>query len=191
MEVILKTLRPFALAFCAALLASPALATDAPRNKQTTLGLYLSPADAASLVKAERGKVLFLDVRTRAEIQFVGYSEEVDAVVPFAETGEWDEKASRFKLEPNPVFSQSVETALASKGLGKGDKIILMCASGARSARAANVLAEAGFTQVYSQIEGFEGDFSADGKRTVNGWKNAGLPWTYKLDKAKVLFTKN
>ncbi|WP_295888318.1 hypothetical protein [uncultured Thiohalocapsa sp.] len=22
------------------------------------------------------------------------------------------------------------------------------------------------------------------GERVVNGWKNAGLPWTYKLDKA-------
>lgn len=32
---------------------------------------------------------------------------------------------------------------------------------------------------------------SADGRRNVNGWKNAGLPWTYKMDKAKVVFSKN
>ena len=26
------------------------------------------------------------------------------------------------------------------------------------------------------------------GQRAVNGWKNAGLPWSYKLDKAKMYF---
>ena len=42
--------------------------------------------------------------------------------------------------------------------------------------------------------EGFEGDAAKDGpkagQRTVNGWKNAGLPWTYKLDKAKMYFPR-
>jgi ParB family chromosome partitioning protein len=28
------------------------------------------------------------------------------------------------------------------------------------------------------------------GQRAVNGWKNAGLPWSYKLDKAKMYFPK-
>ena len=55
-----------------------------------------------------------------------------------------------------------------------------------RSARAADVLAKAGFTQVYNVVEGFEGDYGKTGRRDVNGWKNAGLPWTYKLDKAKI-----
>jgi rhodanese-related sulfurtransferase len=89
------------------------------------------------------------------------------------------------------LFSQTVEKLLASKGLSKADKVILMCRSGDRSAVAANSLAAAGFTQVYSQIEGFEGDMSPEGRRTVNGWKNAGLPWTYRLDKARVYFSRN
>jgi rhodanese-related sulfurtransferase len=185
------TLRSLALALGLALIASQALATEAPKNKQTKLGLYLTAAEAAALVKAERAKVLFLDIRTRAEAQFIGFSEEADALVPFAELSEWDEKASRFKLEVNPSFRQSVEALLAAKGLGKGDKIVLMCRSGDRSTVATNLLAEAGFTQVYSQIEGFEGDMSPDGKRTVNGWKNAGLPWSYRLDKARIVFSKN
>ena len=29
--------------------------------------------------------------------------------------------------------------------------------------------------------DGFEGDKSAEGKRTVNGWKNAGGEWTYTI----------
>ncbi|MBY0514437.1 MAG: hypothetical protein K2P78_11060, partial [Gemmataceae bacterium] len=39
--------------------------------------------------------------------------------------------------------------------------------SGDRSAKAVDALADAGFTNVYSQIEGFEGDLSADGRRRV------------------------
>ena len=27
-------------------------------------------------------------------------------------------------------------------------------------------------------------------RRTVNGWKNADLPWTYKLEKSKMYFVK-
>jgi rhodanese-related sulfurtransferase len=188
---LLTTARTFAIALCLVLLASPASAYDAPKNKQTKLGLYLTPAEASSLVKAERSKVLFVDIRTRAELQFVGYTEEVDAVVPYFETADWDDKGTRFKFEPNPLFSQTVEKLLASKGLGKADKVILMCRSGERSAVAANSLAAAGFTQVYSQIEGFEGDMSPEGRRTVSGWKNAGLPWTYRLDKARVYFSRN
>lgn len=166
-----------------------AAAADIPKEKQTKLGLYLTPAEASSIVKAERAKTLFIDVRTRGELQFVGMTHEIDGQVPFVEMsefGEWDDKAQRFKLDPNPVFSQSVETLLGQKGLTKADRVIVMCRSGDRSARAVNLLAEAGFTNVWNQVEGFEGDLSPDGRRTVNGWKNAGLPWTYKLDKARV-----
>ena len=51
--------------------------------------------------------------------------------------------------------------------------------------RAVEKLAEAGFSRVYNQHEGFEGDLSPEGRRSVNGWRNAGLPWTFKPDKAK------
>ena len=57
--------------------------------------------------------------------------------------------------------------------------IFIICRSGKGSAIAANRLARHGFTKVYSVVDGFEGDKDADGKRTVNGWKNAGLPWSY------------
>ncbi|KKK55851.1 hypothetical protein LCGC14_3070400, partial [marine sediment metagenome] len=42
----------------------------------------------------------------------------------------------------------------------------------------------------YTVVDGFEGNRNTDrsspdfGKRTVNGWKNAGLPWT-KGEKSK------
>ncbi len=166
-----------------------AAADEVPKEKQTKLGLYLTPAKALEVVKTERAKTLFVDVRTRGEVQFVGMTQEVDGHVPFVEMnefGEWDEANTRYKFDPNPVFSQSVEVLLKAKGLTKADRVIVMCRSGDRSARAVNLLADAGFTNVWNQVEGFEGDLSKEGQRSVNGWKNAGLPWSYKLDKTKV-----
>ncbi|MEQ1696919.1 MAG: rhodanese-like domain-containing protein [Hyphomicrobiaceae bacterium] len=185
----LAAARIFVAGLCLGLLPFAAAAYDVSAPKQTKLGLYMTVAEAAEALKAERAKVLFVDVRSRAEVQFVGYTEAVDGVVPFVDMsqfGEWDDKAGRFKLDGNPVFSQTVEKLLAKKGLTKADKVILMCRSGDRSAKGVDLLAAAGFTNVYNQIEGFEGDLSKDGRRTVNGWKNANLAWTYKLDKAKV-----
>lgn len=50
------------------------------------------------------------------------------------------------------------------------------------------VLRRSRYTKVYSVVDGFEGDLSAEGRRDVNGWRKAGLPWSYKLDKAKMYF---
>ena len=184
-----RILRIIAAAALLLLTAIAAHAQDVPKEKQTKLGKYLTAKEAYEVVKAERAKTLFIDVRTRAELQFVGMTHEIDGQVAFVEMnefGEWDSANNRFKLDANPVFSQSVEQLLTAKGLGKSDRIVVMCRSGDRSARAANLLADAGYTNVWNQVEGFEGDLSKDGRRDVNGWKNAGLPWTYKLDKAKV-----
>ena len=63
-----------------------------------------------------------------------------------------------------------------------------MCRSRGRSAMAVNMLAKVGSQNVYTIVDGMEGDKVHDpenvyhGKRMKNGWKNAGLPWTYDLD---------
>lgn len=45
----------------------------------------------------------------------------------------------------------------------------------------------AGYPNVYTVTDGFEGDKIKQGprkgERVVNGWKNSGLPWSYKLTK--------
>ena len=65
-----------------------------------------------------------------------------------------------------------------------------MCRSGSRSSKAADLLADLGYKRVISVIDGYEGDKAKEGKfkgqRVVNGWKNNGLPWSYKLDKSKM-----
>jgi len=167
-----------------------------PEVKRSKLALYLTPQQAYDMKKSDPGGVAFFDIRTRAEAMYVGWPDDADALVPFAEHPEvmsdWDDKRFMYKLAPNQDFVPEIERRMKEMGLGKDAPVILICRSGDRSSKAQDRLQMAGFTRVYSIAEGFEGDAAKDGpkagQRTVNGWKNAGLPWTYKLDKAKMYF---
>jgi rhodanese-related sulfurtransferase len=172
--------------------ALPATATEPAlelaENKLTRLGLYLSAREAHELVKLNADKLLFLDVRSRAEVAFLGVPTSIDAHIPFMDMndfGEWDARASTYKLEANTGFIDAINLRLKQKNLVKTSPIILICRSGDRSARAVNTLSDFGFTQVYSVTDGFEGDLSREQLRNVNGWKNSALPWQYKLEKSK------
>jgi len=167
-----------------------------PEIKRTKLGLYLTPQQAYDMKKANPKGVALFDVRTRAEAMYVGWPGDADALVPFVEhpelMTEWDDKRHMYKLEPNQDFVPELERRLKDMGLARDATIILICRSGDRSSKAADRLQAAGFGKVYSVAEGVEGDTAKDGaqagQRVVNGWKNANLPWTYKLDKAKMYF---
>lgn len=176
-------------------LAAPAvLAIDAaqvPEIKRSQLGLYLTAAEAYETASKE--KVLFIDVRTRAEVNFLGMPTVADANIPYLEMDNmysWDEKKGVFKLEPNSGFVTEVQDRLKQKGLDQNSKIILMCRSGDRSVKAVDLLAKVGFKNVYSVVDGYEGDVAKDGERkgqrVVNGWKNSNLPWSYSLTKQKM-----
>lgn len=189
------------LALSASLLAAPALAVDAaqvPQGKQSKSGLHLDAREAHQMKQQLGDKALFLDIRTRGEVSYTGMATTVDAHVPFLEhpaNAPWDEKAGRFKLEFNNDFEAEVARRMAARGLGKNDTVILICRSGDRTSKAAGLLAEQGYAKVYTVIDGFEGDVAKEGpdagKRVLNGWKNAGLPWTYKLDKDKLYLPRN
>ena len=164
-----------------------------PANKRTSRGLYVTATDAYEMVRGDAAHVLFIDVRTRGELQFIGMPTLVDAHVPFlveTDPPQWDDAASTFKLAPNPDFVAAVDKRLAQKGLARDATVIVMCQAGLRAARAANALTQAGYARVYTTIDGFEGDPMAEGprkgERIVDGWRNAGLPWTAKLDRARM-----
>jgi rhodanese-related sulfurtransferase len=169
-----------------------------PEAKRSKLALYLTPQQAWDMKKKDPKGVAFFDIRTRAEAMYVGWPGGADALVPFVEHPElmsdWDDKRFMYKLEPNQDFVPEVERRLKEMGLGKDAPVILICRSGDRSSKAQDRLQMAGFTRIYSIAEGFEGDTVKDGpkagQRAVNGWKNANLPWTYKLDKAKMYFPR-
>jgi rhodanese-related sulfurtransferase len=167
-----------------------------PEPKRSKAGLYLEAKDVPAFIDASGGpaKVLFLDIRTRAEAMFVGMPTPVDALVPFVEIQEimsdWDAQRSAYKLDPVQDFVPEVLRRLQAKQLSKADTVVLICRSGDRSGRAATRLTEEGYAKVYSVLDGFEGDLSPEGRRDVNGWRKAGLPWSYKLDKAKMYFAR-
>ena len=169
-----------------------------PEVKRSKVGLYLTPQQAYDMKMKDPKGVAFFDIRTRAEAMYVGWPMDADALVPYVEHPElmtdWDDKRFMYKLEPNQDFVPEIERRMKEKGLGKNAPVILICRSGDRSSKAADRLQMAGFTRVYSVAEGVEGDTAKDGEklgqRVVNGWKNAGLPWTYKLDKAKMYFPR-
>lgn len=180
-----------------AVLAAPDPATI-PEIKRTKLGLYMTAAEAHSARTAGEGKVMLIDVRTRAEAAYVGMATTADALVPYMEhselMNEWDDKRQTYDVFNNANFLPELERRLKEKGLGKDTTLILMCRSGDRSSKAADALAHAGYTRVFSVVDGFEGDAAKDGpkvgQRVVNGWKNAGLPWSYRLDKQKAYLPK-
>jgi len=159
------------------------------KKKVTTLGLYMTAEQAGKYVADHADKTLFVDVRTAAELTYLGTPAVTDAHVPFEmmDATQWNDKKSVYKHNINPNFVADVTARLEKKGLTKTDTVFLMCRSGNRSAKGVNLLAAAGYSNVYNVVDGYEGDKSKTapnkGKRTVNGWKNSGLPWTYSLDR--------
>jgi rhodanese-related sulfurtransferase len=157
--------------------------TNLPREKQTTLGLYVTSAEAYEKWKANPEKVKILDVRTPEEYMYIGHAVMAWNIPIFFQTYAWDAEKGHFSMKPNPEFTEQIKATF------KPDDIILItCRSGGRSAMAVNQLAAAGFKNVYNITDGMEGDAIKDpesvfnGQRLKNGWKNSGLPWTFKVN---------
>jgi len=159
-----------------------------PEGKQTTLGLYVTAAQAYDMWKATPDKVKIIDVRTPEEFAFVGHPERVWNI-PLAFVI-YQRKAGKIEYgaKMNPDFVSLVQEVAKPT-----DTLLVMCRSGGRSAMAVNQLAAAGFKNAYNIIDGMEGDMVEDpesvfdGKRMKNGWKNSGLPWVYDIDPEKII----
>ena len=172
-----------------------AAARPSDPEKQTPWDLYVNSQEAYDLKMQLGDKVLFIDVRDPAEIQFTGFTDVADINIPFkmANIKKWNSKKSILQMENNPRFIADIEQALANMSLTKESGVIIMCRSGGtRGAPAANVLFEKGFKKVYVVTDGFEGGTLKEGEnkgwRLKNGWKNSGLPWSYKLNKEKMYY---
>lgn len=165
---------------------------ELPKAKRSSLGLYLTAQDAYEL-KRDEDRALFIDIRSLAEINFLGMPTVADAHIEYQRldvNSRFDPKRANFTLSPNHSFVDEVKVLVNQRGLSESAKLILMCRSGSRSAQAANELAQFGFTQVYSITDGYEGDKvrigPSAGQRILNGWKNSDLPWSYKLELSKL-----
>lgn len=122
----------------------------------------LTPAEAYEIWQLAPGATL-VDVRTRAELDFVGR-------IPGAIEIEWQSYPG-YPL--NPHFLNDLKQQIDRESL-----LMFICRSGNRSHRAAAAATEAGFPDCYNVLEGFEGDRDATGQRgKAGGWRLAGLPW--------------
>ena len=120
------------------------------------------PAQAYELLQKAPGAKL-VDVRTRAELDFVGR-------IPGSVEIEWQTYPGS---QPNPAFLAQLQQQVDKESL-----VMFICRSGGRSHAAAAAAAAAGYTQCYNVLEGFQGDKDAQGHRDrVGGWRFAGLPW--------------
>jgi rhodanese-related sulfurtransferase len=135
-----------------------------PAAKRTSLGLYVTAQEAYEKWQSDPAHVKIIDVRTPEEMRTIGYP-KMAVKVPLSS-------------------SQSLFVGQVQQVARPSDTILVICRSGNRSAAAVEMLARAGYTNAYTVVDGFEGDRDSNlaspnyGKRTLNGWKNAGLPWT-------------
>jgi len=158
-------------------------ATSIAKERQTSLGLYVTAREAYEMWQADPEGVKILDVRTPEEFVFTGHA-PMAWNIPFAFLAyEWSDEKKGFPWGLNKGFVDAVREQFAPD-----DTILVSCRSGGRAAMAITLLAAAGFTNAFNILDGMEGstvhdpDSVFDGMRMKNGWKNSGLPWTYDLD---------
>jgi rhodanese-related sulfurtransferase len=120
----------------------------------------LLPAEANALMQSGAKLV---DVRTEAELHYVGSVPGTDAI-------EWNTYPDGTR---NPEFLNQLADTVP-----KDVPVMFLCRSGVRSHQAAIAATQAGWKEAYNILEGFEGDKDANGHRgTLGGWRKAGLPW--------------
>lgn len=131
-----------------------------PKGKQTVLGLYLTAKEAYEKWKAAPDSVKIIDVRTPEEYLFVGHPTMAWKIPVAVQIYEWDPDKQNFPMKPLPDF-----VSRCRQVANPDDTLMLMCRSGGRSAVAVNMLAQAGFKDVYNIVDGMEGDVNSDSDR--------------------------
>ncbi len=132
---------------------------------------HLTPTEAWQLIQSNPRAVL-VDIRSTPEVLFVGHPRG-SVHIPWIDEPHWT---------VNPHFVTRIrELMLGGILSGKGREtppVILICRSGKRSVDAGLALIEAGFSEIYNVLDGFEGDLDENRHRnTTAGWRYEGLPW--------------
>ena len=152
--------------------------------KRSDSALHLTAVEAHRLLNDPAARTVLVDVRSDLEVAWVGAPAGVILHLPYAEPtlpNHRDAELKEWPMVGNPDFAAQLLKELAARGIGTDHTVIFICRSGERSARAADELANFGYTTA-TVVDGFEGDLGPDQRRSVNGWKNAGLPWTARVE---------
>ena len=148
------------------MLAAPSLAAGEPEG--------VDSRKAYDMVLKSPSDTFIIDVRTRAEYQFVGHPDLPNGVpnIPLKFYPSW---------ETNRDFVKNV-----GERYKKDDTLIILCRSGKRARAAAKLLLDGDYKKTLYMTDSFEGSKDANGHRTVNGWKVNALPYAYRLDEKLV-----
>ncbi|MDR2015789.1 MAG: rhodanese-like domain-containing protein [Azoarcus sp.] len=139
---------------------------DLAHRRAVELGLpyqgALTPTEAHQVWQLAPGAKL-IDIRTRAELRFVGH-------IPGTVNLEWE-------LWPGDKINIHFMTQLR-QSVDPESLVMFICRAGRRSDEAARLAARAGYNNCYNVLEGFEGSLDVNNQRgRIGGWKFAGLPW--------------
>jgi len=143
-----------------------------------------------------------IDVRTRAEYQFIGHPTMAYLFPYHFFNNDLIKDEDTVGYQSNSVNRSFLKEI--SKVFQEENNLIVICRDGTRSAAAAAKLVENGFKYVYNVKDGFEGpqfpffedenrlkyyrqlakrnDLHAYKHRRYYGWQWWGLPWTYDID---------
>jgi rhodanese-related sulfurtransferase len=145
-------------------------ATKAPIGEDAQAGAsvekalrHIPPGEARALIDGEEEWV-YLDVRSQREFK-EGHP-----------AGAWNipilyRASPDGPMTPNPDFLAQVQ-----KTFPKDARIVCGCRTGRRSARAAQLLIDAGYESVVNMAGGYVGRKEADGSNAIKGWKDSGFP---------------
>ncbi len=120
------------------------------------------PAEAHKKLK-QTPDAKYIDVRTEAEFAQGHPEGAVNIPVVFIK--------GPGQMELNPDFLPVVEEIFS-----KETTLIVGCLSGGRSARACEILEEAGYADLTNVLGGFGGQRDQSGTVLVVGWRDEGLP---------------
>jgi rhodanese-related sulfurtransferase len=134
----------------------------------------INSPEAYKMIMDDPSKTFMIDVRTRPEYEFVGHPDLASGVpnIPLVFYDDW---------RPNENFVSDVEARYPKEAT-----ILIICRSGHRAETAAWMLLKGGYQNVYFVADSFEGALDSSGHRTIDGWKNSGLPYTYYLDNSLI-----
>jgi len=132
---------------------------------------HLTPKAAHQLLQDEPRAIL-IDTRSNMEYLFVGHPTG-SIHIPWIDEPDW---------VVNPNFVRQIRELMLGGIIcdegGGCAPVILICRSGKRSVDAGNALVEAGFSEVYNVLDGFEGERDENHHRSsLGGWRFEGLPW--------------
>ncbi len=130
----------------------------------------VSPTQAQELLASNQGYI-YVDVRSVAEFNNGHPTGAYNIPIMHREP---------VGMVPNPNFLQTIETHFP-----RDSKLLIGCLSGARSARAAQALANSGYSTLTNIKGGFGGTRTPTGQVAEQGWAELGLPVSQQAEAGK------